>query len=75
MKYTVSWTETSFHQLKTLDKVVAERVIAKVETISEMPFRYVKPLKRFDLYILRVGEYRVIMSIERRKMIIFVLEI
>jgi len=75
MKYTVRWTETSLHQLKRLDKVTSERIIAKVEAISEIPFRFLKPLKGFDLYVLRVGDYRVLMSIEQKKMIIFVLEV
>ncbi len=75
MKYTVRWTETSLHQLKRLDKVTSERIIAKVEAISGIPFRFLKPLKGFDLYVLRVGDYRVLMSIEQKKMIIFVLEV
>ena len=36
MKYTIKWTETSLSQLKKLDKVAAERIIAKVEAMSEM---------------------------------------
>lgn len=75
MKYTVRWTETSLYQLKKVDKVTAERITAKVEAVSEIPFRFVKPLKGFDLYVLRVGDYRVIMSIEQEKMIIFVFEV
>lgn len=75
MKYTVRWTETSLHQLKRLDKVAAERIIAKVEVVSEMPFRFLKPLKGFDLYVLRVRDYRVIMSIEQKKIVVFVFEV
>jgi mRNA interferase RelE/StbE len=75
MKYEVKWTETSLKQLKKLDKTIAERVINKVEKASKNPFHYVKALKGFDLYSLRVGDYRVIMSIEKKKMIIFVLEV
>jgi len=75
MKYTVRWTETSLHQLKKVDKAAAERIIAKVEAVSEMPFRFVKRLKGFDLYVLRVGDYRIIMSIEQKKMVIFVFEV
>ena len=75
MKYTVRWTETSLHQLKKVDKAAAERIIAKVEAVSEMPFRFVKLIKGFDLYVLRVGDYRVIMSIEQKKMVIFVFEV
>jgi mRNA interferase RelE/StbE len=36
---------------------------------------FVKKLKGFDLYRLRVGDYRVIMSIEKKKIIIFVLDV
>jgi len=75
MKYEVKWTETSLDQLKKLDKAIAERVIDKVEKISKNPFKFVKKLKEFKLFTLRVGDYRVIMGIEKNKMIIFVLEV
>jgi len=75
MKYEVKWTKTSIDQLKKLDKTIAERIIDKVEKISENPFNYVKKLREFDLFRLRIGDYRIIMSIEKNKMIIFVLEV
>ncbi len=75
MKYDVKWTETSLGQLKKLDKAIAKRIIDKVEKITKNPFKFVKKLKEFDLFRLRVGDYRVIMSIEKKKMIIFVLEV
>jgi mRNA interferase RelE/StbE len=54
---------------------VAKRIIDKVEFVSKDPFAHVQKLKGFGLYRLRVGDYRVIMSIKRKKMIIFVLEV
>lgn len=75
MKYEVRWTETSLRQLKKLDERVAKRIVDKVESISENPFAHVQKLKGFSLYRLRVGEYRVIMSIERERMVVFVLEV
>jgi len=75
MKYDVKWTETSLGQLKKLDKVMTERIIDKVEKTSKNPFKFVKKLKEFNLFRLRVGDYRVIMNIEKKKMIIFVLEV
>ncbi len=75
MKYEVKWTETSLGQLEKLDKILAKRIVDKVEFISEDPFMHVQKLRGFDLYRLRVGNYRVIMSIEGKKMIIFVLEV
>jgi mRNA interferase RelE/StbE len=75
MKYEVKWTKTSLDQLKKLDKNIAKRVMDKIEEITKNPFNFVKKLKQFNLFRLRVGDYRVIMSIENKKMIIFVLEV
>ena len=75
MKYDVKWTETSLGQLRKLDKAMTKRIIDKVEKISKNPFKFIKKLKEFNLFRLRVGDYRVIMSIEKKKMIIFVLEV
>jgi len=75
MTYEVKWTEISLKQLEKLDKSLAKRIVDKVEYIIQDPFVFVKKLKGFNLYRLRVGDYRIIMSIEQKKMIIFVLEI
>jgi mRNA interferase RelE/StbE len=75
MRYEVKWAETSLKQLEKLDRSAAKRIVDKVEFISEDPFMHIQKLRGFDLYRLRVGDYRVIMSIERKKMIVFVLEV
>lgn len=75
MTYEVKWTDVSLKQLEKLDKGLAKRIVDKVEYITQDPFMFVKKLKGFNLYRLRVGDYRIIMSIEQKKMIIFVLEV
>ena len=75
MKYKVLWTGTSLRQIEKLDKKTATRIINKVEDISVEPFLSVKKLSGFDLYSLRIGDYRAIMSMEKNKMIIFVLQV
>ena len=79
MEYEVKWTETSLRQLEKLGKdagkPVAKRIFDKVESITGDPFKFVKRLRGFDLYRLRVGDYRVIMSIERSKLVILILEV
>ena len=75
MQYKVLWSETFKVQLKKFDKPLAKRIIDKVESITKDPFKSVKRLKGTDLYRLRVGDYRVIMSIERGKLIVFVLDV
>jgi mRNA interferase RelE/StbE len=75
MKYEVKWTDVSLKQLEKLNKDISKRIVEKVEDISEDPFMFVKKLIGFNLYRLRVGDYRIIVSIEGKKMIIFVLEV
>ncbi len=73
--YEVKWTESSVKALEELNKVDSERILEKIETVSKTPFHYVKRLKGVPLYSLRIGKYRVIMSIERERLVILILEI
>ena len=75
MSFEVKWTETALKSLKKLDKKSIKRIIEKVEGIKENPFLYVKKLKGIPLYSLRVGKYRIILSIEFKKLVIFVIEV
>ena len=73
--YEVKWTESSVKALEELNKVDSERILEKIETVSKTPFHYVKRLKGVPLYSLRIGKYRVIMSIERERLVILILDI
>ncbi len=75
MMYEVIWSETSITNLQRLDKSTERRIRDKVESIKETPFSFVKGLEGVHLYSLRVGGYRVILDIERKKMIILVMRI
>ena len=75
MSYEVRWTETSLEQLGKLQKNIAQRIFNKIEGVKSNPFLYAEKLTGIDLFKLRIGDYRVIMSIESGKMIIFVLEV
>lgn len=75
MPYEIKWAEKAIIELEKLDKTLAKRIIKKIESIADDPFSFVIKLRGFELYRLRVGRYRIIMSIENKKMIIFVLEV
>ena len=74
MSYQVIWSEKSKKSLKALDKTTSSRIVAKVESIKNDPFVFVKHLEGVKLYSLRVGDYRVILDIENQKMVIFVVK-
>ncbi len=73
--YDVKWTESSVRALEELDKVDSIRILEKMEAVSKAPFHYVKRLKGVPLYSLRNGKYRVIMSIERERLVILIVDI
>jgi mRNA interferase RelE/StbE len=75
MRYEIRWTDVSLRQLEKLDKKQRERIFEKTLSIAENPFSFIKKLKGFNLYALRIGDYRVIMSIENKLAVIFVLDV
>lgn len=75
MVYEVRFTDTARENLEKLDKTISERILDKLEIVANDPFSFVKKLRGLDFYRLRVGDYRVIMSIENKRMIIFVVEV
>ncbi len=58
-----------------MESVDADRILEKMKLVSKNPFHYIKRLKGIPLYSLRTGKYRVIMSIEREKLVILVIDV
>lgn len=73
--YDVIFSDSSKKQLEKLDKEMQKRIIAVLERIRITPERYVKKLVGFDAFRLRVGDYRIILDIEKQKLLILVIKI
>jgi len=71
----VKLIETTVRFLKKMKSVGVENILKNMMIISKNPFHYIKRLRGVPLYSLRAGKYRVIMSIEREKLVIFVIEV
>ncbi len=72
--YSILYSSGALKDLKDIPEDIAKRIVATIKEIKENPKAHVKKLKgspKFPLYSLRVGDYRVIMSIEGEKLIIF----
>ena len=74
-EYEVKWTETTARFLEKMESADAERILEKMKLVSKNPFHYIKRLKGVPLYSLRTEKYRVIMSIEREKLVILVVDV
>jgi mRNA-degrading endonuclease RelE of RelBE toxin-antitoxin system len=54
-----TYQPTFVADLKRLDLVVAQRILAKLEAIKSDPLRTMNRLKGSDIFSLRVGDYRI----------------
>jgi mRNA interferase RelE/StbE len=75
LAYNIYITDTAKKQLAKIDKQTARRIDNKLREISHDPFLYVSKLVGLNFYKLRVGDYRVLMTIQKDKLIIMVVEI
>lgn len=73
MTYEIFFTDKALKQLEKLEKDDQERIIKSMERIRLRPEAYVTKLIDDPGYRLRVGDYRVILDIEKEKLIILVL--
>lgn len=74
-RYEIRWTESSFNKLQKLDRPIQARIIEKLDAASADPYVMAKKLAGVNLYSIRVGDYRVIASIEKGKMVIIVIDL
>ena len=73
MTYEIIFTDKASKQLKKLEKSDQERVIKSLERIRIRPEVHITKLIDDPGYKLRVGDYRVILEIEKEKLLILVL--
>ena len=75
MVYNILITNAAKNQLAKIDKQAAKRITKKIHEITEDPFLYVTKLVGLEVYKLRVGDYRVLLNIQKNNLIIIIIEI
>jgi len=75
MTYDIIFSDKTLKQLRKLEKEVQERIIKALERIRIRPEIHVTKLIGDPGYRLRVGDYRVILDIDKGKLLILVLKI
>ena len=73
--YDILYSEKAIKQLEKLEKQVRERIILSLERSRIRPYANIKKLVGNPFFSLRVGDYRVILSIENNELKILVVEI
>ncbi len=75
MIYEILLSESARNQLKKLDYSAQERILNALERIRIKPERYVKKLVGDPAYRLRVGDYRVLLDIDKSRLLVLVIKI
>jgi len=75
MIYEILFSESAKNQLKKLDRPMQERILSALERVRINPERYVKKLVGDPAYRLRVGDYRVLLDIDKNRLLILVIKI
>ncbi|MBI4139837.1 type II toxin-antitoxin system RelE/ParE family toxin [Candidatus Woesearchaeota archaeon] len=72
--YAIEYSETARKQIHKLARDLQERIITTLERIRVRPEVYVTKLVGEPEYKLRVGDYRIILDIQKEKLIILLLK-
>ena len=75
MTYEIIFSDKALKQLKKMERDVQERIIGTLERIRIRPEAYVTELVGDSGYRLRVGDYKVIMDIDKKELHILVLKV
>lgn len=73
--YSIVLSQRAKKQLVKLQKNNQIRIISTLERIRIRPFSHVKKLASSPLWSLRVGDYRIIMDVQQKVLLIFVIEV
>lgn len=70
--FEIKWEERALQELHKLENQISFRIYKKVEELKEgFQSRDIKKIKGEDKFRLRVGDYRVLFSLENNKIIIW----
>jgi len=73
--YNLIFEKRALDFLNKLEKEIKERIWNKLLECKEEPFRFLKHLKEIDGYKLRIGDYRLIIDINKLTNTLIVLKI
>lgn len=74
MAYRIEFTPRAERELKALDRSIQTRLARRINSLAENPFpQGIKKLAgEDDLYRLRVGDYRIIYQVQRKRLVVLV---
>ena len=75
MVFQIIWSDLAIRRVKKLDRPIGRRIFDKVGELAGDPNRFVQKLVNSPYYRLRVGDFRIILDIQRDVLRILVLKL
>ena len=71
-EYRIQFRPAAVRALQSLDKAIQRRLVKKIEALAEDPFpRGIRKMSGMEnLYRLRVGNYRIVCQVVKKKLIV-----
>ena len=73
--YNVLFSNKAEQQLKKLPQSIKNRISSIIERIIIRPFHFIKRKQGTSYYILRAGNYRLVLRIKQKSSLIIIIEI
>ncbi len=73
MPYSIVYSKRALRDLRKIASSDQIRIIEKLESMVDDPFVHVKRLKNLPFFSMRVGDYRILLDIQRKRLLILVL--
>ena len=73
--YEIIFSDKAKKQLIKLEKNIQERIINSLERIRVRPESFITKLVGDPAYKLRVGDYRILLDIDRGKLLILIIKV
>ena len=75
MSYKIIWDKKAKEVIQKFPFIISSRIYKKINELIEEPFSKIRRLKGINAFKLRIGDYRVILSVDVQNKIIYVLKI
>ena len=72
--YSIIFDKKALDFLNKLEKEIKERIWKKLQKCKENPFRFLEHLEEIDGFKLRVGDYRLIIDVNKITQTIYILK-
>lgn len=72
MVYKIELSSKSKAFIKKSQGDISDRIIAKLYSLKNNPFRYVEHYSEKGLYKMRIGDFRALLDIDPKRTVIFV---